>query len=191
MAKAAKASKYQPHPGLAKEHADKDRLRTATGKTFDEWVEVARKKGPKEQRACREWLRKEHGHASRDAWWLASAAVTPDDAASYSSPEGFVDALYSGEKAALRAIHEAVVDAAIALGDDVIPTACKTMVPIYRRHVFVEMRPVDGAVEAQLAMGDVPAKGRLLPSDGRQPGDRLTHRVLLRSLAEVDAEFKG
>jgi Bacteriocin-protection, YdeI or OmpD-Associated/Domain of unknown function (DUF5655) len=64
-------------------------------------------------------------------------------------------------------------------------------VPIYRKHVFAEMRPVDGAVEANLALGDVPAKGRLLASDGRQPGDRLTHRVVLRSLGDVDAEFKG
>ena len=190
-AKAAKASKYKPHPGLAKEAADKERLRAATGRSFEEWVEFARKKGPKEQRACRAWLQSEHGHGSRNAWWLASSAVTPDGEASYSSPEGFVDALYCGDKAALRPVHEAIVDAAIALGDDVVPTSCKTMVPIYRKHVFAEMRPVDGVVEAQLALGDVPAKGRLLAADGRQPGDRLTHRVRLRCVADVDAEFKG
>jgi hypothetical protein len=125
----------------------------------------------------------------REAWWIATTALTPDDEASYANPEGFVDALYSGPHAGLRPLHERVVDAAIACGDDVIPTSCKTMVPIYRKHVFAELRPVDGAVEVSLALGEVPAKGRLLPPDGRQPGDRLTHRVLLRREAEVDAEF--
>jgi bacteriocin resistance YdeI/OmpD-like protein/uncharacterized protein DUF5655 len=191
MARTARSkSRYRPHPGLAKEAEDKERLRAATGRSFEEWIEFARKKGPKNQRELRMWLQHEHGHGSRNAWWLAATAVTPDDQASYANPEGFVDALYSGPHAALRAVHERVVDAAVACGDDVIPTSCKTMVPVYRKHVFVEMRPVDGAVEVSLALGDVPARGRLLPPDGRQPGDRLTHRVLLRRESEVDAEFK-
>ena len=62
------------------------------------------------------------GRGSRSAWWLAATAIAPDDKPNYASPQGFVDALYAGEKAALRPVHEAVVDAAIALGEDVIPT---------------------------------------------------------------------
>ena len=49
----------------------------------------------------------------------------------------------------------------------------------------------DGGVTAELAIGeDVPAKGRLQKADGRMPGDRLTHRVLLKSPKDVDGEFK-
>ena len=70
-ARVAKKSKYSPHPMLQKEDDDKERLRNATGKTFDAWVALARAKGPATQRACREWLQKEHGIASRDAWWIA------------------------------------------------------------------------------------------------------------------------
>jgi hypothetical protein len=190
VARGAKKSKYSPHPMLQKEDDDKERLRSATGKSFDQWVALARAKGPAAQRACREWLQKEHGVASRDAWWIASMATTKDGA-TYDEPEALVDALYSGAKAELRPLHEKVVDAALAQGGDVIATSCKTMVPIYRKHVFAELRPVDGAVEVGLALGDVAAKGRLLPSDGRQPGDRLTHRVLVRSAKDVDAELSG
>ena len=190
MAKAARAkSKYKPHPMLQKEQDDKDRLRTATGKSFDEWVALARKQGPKTQRACLQWLTAEQGLGSRNAWWIASVATSaggPD----YQDPEALVDALYCGAKAPLRALHEMVVDAALAQGADVIATSCKTMVPIYRKHVFVEMRPVDGAVEVAMALGDVPTKGRLLPPDGRQPGDRLTHRVMIRAAGDVDAQLK-
>jgi hypothetical protein len=183
-------SKYSPHPALKKEGDDKKRLREATGRTFDQWVALARAKGPKTQRACREWLQKEHELGQRDAWWIASLA-TADDAPTYDDPEKLVDALYSGDKAALRAVHEKVVDAALAQGDDVIATSCKTMVPIYRKHVFVELRPVNDAVEVSLAIGEAPAKGRLLPADSRMPGDRLTHRVMVRALSDVDAELKG
>lgn len=192
MAKAAQRpkSKYRPHPGLAQEESAKRKLAEETGRTFDQWVALAKKRGS-EQAELRSWLRKEHGLASMTSWWVASAATSGEDA-SYASPEGFVDTLYSGAHANLRPLHEKVVDAAIACGDDVIPTSCKTMVPIYRKHVFAELRPVDGCVEVQLALGeDVAAKGRLLASDGRQPGDRLTHRVLLRTGSEVDSEFRG
>jgi hypothetical protein len=189
-ARGTKKSKYSPHPMLQKEDDDKERLREATGKSFDEWVALARTKGPAAQRACREWLQKEHGLGSRNAWWIASIA-TSTEGPTYDAPEKLVDALYSGAKSELRPLHEKVVDAALAQGDDVIATSCKTMVPIYRKHVFAELRPVDGAVEVGLALGDVPAKGRLLPSDGRQPGDRLTHRVMVRSAKDVDAELSG
>src|SRR5262245_35035091 len=191
MAKTSSAkSRYRPHPGLAKEAEDKVKLREATGKTFEQWVGVVRKQAFASQKEARMWLQKKNGLGMREAWWIATTAMSPGDESGYANPEGFVDALYSGAHAALRPLHERVVDAAIECGDDVIPTSCKTMVPIYRKHVFVEMRPVDGAVEVSLALGDVPAKGRLLPPDGRMPGDRLTHRVMLRRESEIDAEFK-
>lgn len=185
-----KKSKYSPHPALAQEEAGRARLLAATGKSWDEWVALAKAKGPKDQKACRVWLREKHGVTSMNAWWIASVATSAEEP-SYDEPEKLVDALYSGAKSALRPLHEMVVDTALALGDDVIATSCKTMVPLYRKHVFVEMRPVDGAIEADLALGDVPVEGRLLPTRGRQPGDRLSHRVVLRSEADLDAEFKG
>jgi hypothetical protein len=192
MAKAAKTkSKYSPHPGLMSEAADKEKLRAATGKTFDEWVALARRKGPKTQRECRGWLQKEHGHKMREAWWIATTAVADDDQPNYSSPESLVDALYSGAKAALRPVHEKVIDAALSCGSDVIATSCKTMVPLYRKHVFAELRPVAGAVECRLSLGDAAAKGRLAAVSGREPGARLSHLVLLESESDVDAEFKG
>jgi len=55
-ARGATKSKYSPHPMLQKEDDDKERLRNATGKTFDAWVALARAKGPAAQRACRELL---------------------------------------------------------------------------------------------------------------------------------------
>lgn len=189
MAKAAKTkSKYSPHPGLAKEKEDKERLASATGKTFEHWIDFARKEGPKEQKALRMWLVEEHGHGSRDSWWLAQTTLAPADE-SYAEPEGFVNALYSGAKSAWRPVHEKAVDAALACGDDVIATSCKTMVPIYRKHVFMELKPVADGVDVQLALGKKPKDKRFEDITNRMPGDRLTHRIVLRSEKDVDAQF--
>jgi hypothetical protein len=176
---------------LGMEERAKEKLRAETGRSYDEWAALARRKGPATLSEACAWLQAQHaalrGMTGR---WIAYAAVTPSHAA-YEEPEPLVDALYSGAHEALRPVHEAVVDELLALGDDVIVTACKTMVPVYRTHVFAELRPVSGAVEVQLALGDVRPGGRLEATGGRMPGDRLTHRVHVRSAKDVDARLRG
>lgn len=188
MAKAAKKqSKYSPHPGLRMDEAGKAKILAKTGRSFDDWVVIARKKGPPTQKQCSAWLREQHGIASMNAWWIASLATAAVDEPNYDEPEQLVDALYSGEKAALRPLHEKVIDAALEMGEDVIATSCKTMVPLYRKHVFAELRPVNEAVEVSMALGEsAPSNFEVL---SRNPGDRLTHRTLLRTANDVDAKF--
>jgi Domain of unknown function (DUF5655)/Bacteriocin-protection, YdeI or OmpD-Associated len=186
---AAKPPRYRPHPMLDMERRAKDRLRADTGRTWDQWIAATKKRGFSTTREARDWLVEEHGFSSMNAHWIAAEA-TRADLPDYGEPEPLVDALYSGEQAALRPLHEALVDEMLALGDDVVVTACKTMVPVYRKHVFAELRPGDGAVEVRLALGEgVPGKGRLERAV-RMPGERLTHRVRVRRTADVDAELR-
>jgi hypothetical protein len=189
--RAKKARRYRPHPMLGMEERAKAKLLEETGRSYDDWAALARKKGVSTYGEASAWLQKQHaalkGMTGR---WIAYAAVTPAHA-QYEEPEPLVDALYSGAHEALRPLHEAVVDVALALGDDVVVTACKTMVPIYRTHVFAELRPAAGAVEVHLALGDVRPAGRLESASGRMPGDRLTHRVRVESREQVDAQLRG
>lgn len=182
--------RYAPHPMLGADEKAKAKLAADTGRSWDDWVRLARTKGPKDQEDLTMWLRKEHGHRSMTAWWIASAA-TGRDVVDYEAPESLVDALYSGAKAALRPVHEKVVDAVLACGDEALVTSCKTMVPCYRKHVFAELRPGDGCVEVKLALGDAAPGGRLQIAPDRMPGDRLSHRVVVRSAKDVDTELKG
>ncbi|MCG3135135.1 MAG: hypothetical protein HMLKMBBP_02641 [Planctomycetes bacterium] len=194
MPKAPKKPRYSPHPMLVRERAQMEKLRDDTGKSFEQWCVVARKSGVEKPAELTAWLVREYGIPKMCAGWIAWAS-RGNDPTNYGDPEPLVDALYSGAKAALRPVHEAAVDAALALGDDVVVTACKTMVPVYRKHVFAELRPVaakDGAaVEVLLALGDRPAGGRVVDVSARTPGDRTTHRVMLRSMSDVDAEFRA
>lgn len=189
--KATRASRYKPHPTFAREAKFAAKLLAETGKTLDAWVVLARKKKFAKASECRAWLEKEHGVTGHQAMWVASYAVTDLDPGQYDDPAKLVDALYSGSKAALLPLHDAVVDLANTLGDDVIATACKTMVPIYRKHVFAELKPGAGGVEVQMALGDVPAAGRLRKIDARMADDRLTHVVTVASPKDIDAELKG
>jgi hypothetical protein len=187
MPQSRTTTRYKPHPGLAMEKKARERLKADTGKTWDQWVASARKKGGSAKEVARR-LKEEHGIAPMTAQWIAYSAVEAD-VADYGDPEPLVDALYSGEHAPLRSLHESLVDAMLELGDDVTVTACKTMVPVYRKHVFAELRPAGGAVEVRLALGDAPAKGRL-KAGAAMPGDRLTHRVVVRAEKEIDGDLR-
>lgn len=188
MLAATKRVRYQPHPMLARNRNTMRKIAETTGKTFEQWVDIARKKGFTNKWALKQWLMKQHGHSSINADWIVQAALS-NEPANYDDPETLVDALYSGPREALRPLHEKIVDAVLALGDDVIVTACRTMVPVYRKHLFAELAPVEGGVQVRLALGEEKPSGRLERGDGRNRGERLTHRIVVRSVNEVDAEL--
>jgi hypothetical protein len=186
----ATRSRYSPHPMLGAERAARRKVEEQTGVSWRRWLARARSEGPKTEKALGRWLQGEHGLAARAAKFLAWEALRAE-VTDYDDPVPLVDALYAGPHAPLRPLHEAVVDALLALGDDVLVTACKTMVPAYRKFVFAELCPVEGGIEVRLALGGEPARGRLEPVRGRAPGDRLTHRVRVRVRREIDAELRG
>lgn len=188
---ARKASLYKPHPTFAREKEFEKKLEEETGRTLAAWIEIGRRTGETTQSKFASRLMKDHALPRMRAWWIASYAVSGQDVLDYHEPEGMVDALYSGRHAAVRPVHDAVVEAAAALGDDVIPTSCQTMVPIYRKHVFAQLKPVEAGVELLLALGDVPAKGRLAKAPNTGTSERLTHRLVLSDVKQVDDELRG
>jgi len=147
------AARYRPHPLLETERGVRAKIEAETGRSFDAWLRIARRAGASDPKGLKRRLQEEHGLKPMQAGWLAWAATT-DEPLEYDEPEPLVDALYSGTKAGLRPLHEAVVDACLALGDDVVVTACKTMVPVYRKHVFAQLKPTKDGVVVGLALGD-------------------------------------
>lgn len=174
---------------LARERSAAQRLESATGKPISHWIALAKRSAHSTFQACAAWLVEEHGLSRMHAQWIASYALSDEDPTEYEDPTRLVDALYSGTRASLRELHEAIVDRILALGPDVVVTACKTMVPAYRKHVFAELRPKDAAIEVSLALGDAPARGRLEIDARKNASDRVRHRILVRSTSELDAAF--
>jgi hypothetical protein len=65
------------------------------------------------------------------------------------------------------------------------------MVPIYRKHVIAQIKPTTRTrVDFGFALGARPAEGRLVDTGGYAKKDRITHRIGISSLSDIDAEVK-
>ncbi|HEU4330366.1 MAG TPA: DUF5655 domain-containing protein [Lapillicoccus sp.] len=119
-----------------------DSMAERTGRTVDQWVEAVNASGvdPLDQKAVRRWLKDVHGVPQNSQWAIAFAAA---EAAGWERPstEGYADTLYSGSKAGLRPLHDAVVRLALEQGDDAEAQGRGTYIPIVRKSQFAAVAP--------------------------------------------------
>ena len=141
---------------------------------------------PLDQNAVRRWLRAEHGVPQNSQWAIADAAAR---AAGWVRPStaGYIDSQYTGAKAALRPIYDALAAAAGELGGDVTVEGRGSYTPFVRGRQFAAVAAAArDRVDLGLRFTDPPASGRLQPASA--PG-QATHKVALRSVADVDDEL--
>jgi hypothetical protein len=184
---------YGVHPAVHHGKAVVANLPGKTGASIGEWVARVRRAGHEDRRAIVAWLRSGHGLGGTTANLVATVALegiaSIDDEAYLAAAPGYVDALYSGSRAALRPLHDAVVRLCLDLGPDVRLCPATTVVPVYRRHVIAQIRPATRArIDLGLALGPGAAGGRLIDTGGAAKGDRITHRIALTGLADLDGE---
>lgn len=104
---------------------------------------------------------------------------------------GYVEAMFSGKKAGLRPIYDALLQLAFALGKDVTVSPAKTIIPFYRHHVFAQVKPATQTrVDLGFCLRGVKPSGRLVSTGGEAKGDRITHRIGLGAVAEIDREVR-
>jgi len=167
-----------------------DSIAERTGRTMAEWVTLVGTSGvdPLDQNAVRRWLREVHGVKQNTQWAIADEVAR---GAGWVRPsvEGYVDGQYTGTKAGLRPIFDAVRAAAEALGDDVTVEGRSTYVPFVRRRQFAAVSAATATrVDLGLRLPDPPVSERLQPATA--PGSA-THRVQLRSVDDVDDEVRA
>lgn len=186
--------RYDPHPGIAMVRNWIDSLKAKTGRDLGEWTALINANAPKDTKSRIEWLKREHKLGTNSAAWLAGHAEGKDDREEsdpkvYVARAGdYVDALFSGSKAALRPIYDRLYDLARSIGDDIKISPGKTIVPIYRNHVIAQIKPSTRTrVDFGLALKDTPATGRLIDTGGLAKKDRITHRIEITSVDDIDA----
>ena len=191
-----KKSIYGVHPGVAMTQKWVAELKQKTGRSLEEWLQLIKKSGPKAEKARREWLKTEHGLGTNSAWWLAERAdgkgsEVGDPDAYLEAAEGYVEKMFSGSKAPLRPIYDEILKVGLKLGKDVKACPCQTIVPLYRKHVFAQIKPTTTKrIDIGFALGDMKAKGRLIDTGGFAKKDRITHRIPLESPKDIDDEVK-
>jgi Domain of unknown function (DUF5655)/Domain of unknown function (DUF4287) len=189
-------SPYSVHPGVLMTQKWVAELKGKTGRSLPEWLALVRKSGPKTEKERREWLKQEHGLGTNSAWWIAERAEgkgteTDDPNAYLKAAEQYVDGMYSGGKTALRPLYEELLRIGLAIGTDVKACPCQTIVPLYRNHVFAQIKPTTRTrIDMGFALGGRKAAGRLIDTGGFAKKDRITHRIPIASAADIDDEVK-
>jgi len=191
-----KKSIYGVHPGVAMTQKWVAELKQKTGRSLEEWLRLIKKSGPKDEKARREWLKTEHGLGTNSAWWLAERAEgkgseVGDPDAYLEAAEAYVEAMFSGGKAGLRSIYNVLLKTGLKLGKDVKACPCQTIVPLYRKHVIAQIKPTTQTrIDLGFALGDMKPKGRLIDTGGFAKKDRITHRIPITSVEDIDDEVK-
>jgi hypothetical protein len=183
-----KRSLYSEHPSYEYARAILANLPEKTGKSIDEWLKLvnAEKLTTANERIA--WLKKEHGLGLTTAHLIAECVTGEWE--KY-DPEALVAAMFAGPKAGLVPLYERLLSLGLKIGADVRACPCKTIVPLYRRHVFAEIKPTTRTrIDLGLALRDAPVEGRLIDTGGFAKKDRITHRIPIAALDDIDDEVE-
>jgi hypothetical protein len=169
-----------------------------TGRSLEEWTALVKKSGPKDEKERRDWLKEKYKLGTNSAWWIAERAdgkglEDSDPEAYLEAAEKYVADMFAGPKSGLRPIYDQLLKVGLGIGKDAKACPCKTIVPLYRNHVFAQLKPTTRTrIDLGLSLGgwQVPPRlpARLIDTGGLQKKDRITHRIAISSLDDIDAE---
>lgn len=159
-------------------------LETETGKTFDEWVAIARTCPETKTMTRIAWMKAHHGLGMNRANMVMSAAFPTGSG--WDQPEKLRAGVWSDP--ASTAIFEAIERAVTAL-PDVVTGQRKAFTGFSRNFQFASARPLKGG---QVVLGlAVPtsADPRLAPPKAEGWSERLKSKLTLTSPADLDAKL--
>jgi hypothetical protein len=161
-------------------------LETKTGRSMEEWVATARSTGIGKHKELVDYIKANlgltHGYANQ----IALRALAPDDAPAAGSDD-LIDAQYTGSRAGMRPLYEALIAAITGMGPDVEVSPKKTCVSLRRGKQFALIQPTAQRLDLGIILKGVPPAGRL----EQNPSTMCTHRVRVSSEAEIDPELLG
>jgi Domain of unknown function (DUF5655)/Domain of unknown function (DUF4287) len=201
MAKTSAAksqSIYGVHPGVAMVQKSLADLKEKTGRSLEEWIALVKKEAPKGEKERREWLKVKHKLGMNSASWIAERADR--NGGDLDTPESYlkasveyVEEQYAGPKEKLRPIYEELLELGKSMGADVKACPCKTIVPLYRTHVFAQIKPTTNTgIDLGFALAAYKGKlpKRAIDTGGLAKKDRITHRMEIKSSSDVDDDVK-
>lgn len=163
-----------------------------TGKTLAQLAKVVTGSGITKHGELVAMLKADHGMGHGDANTLVHHVLKSDGAsaaaASGSSPDQVIDEIYTGPKAALRPIHDALMAAITKFGPfEIAPK--KGYISLRGKKQFAMIGPATNSrVEVGLNMKDVKGTVRL---EAQKPGGMCQFKVKVTTAAEVDKELIG
>lgn len=171
-----------------------ENLKKNTGKSLAEWAKVAKGSGLAKHGEVVKFLKEEHGlghgyanlvaHEAKGSVGIASGKKT-----TASEGEDLVAAQYSGAKADLRPIYDALIEKVKAFGSDVEIAPKKANVSLRRSKQFALIQPsTKTRVDVGIQLKEPPrtATDRLEASGSFS--SMVSHRVRLERVEDIDTE---
>jgi hypothetical protein len=196
MLVAKSSSLYSPHPGLAMVAKWKNELPTKTGRSLEEWIELVQESGPETEKERREWLKNKYKLGTNSAWWIAERAegkgLEEDSPEAYlEAAERWVQAMFSGPKAALKPLYDELLGVVLAMAKDVKASPGKTAIAIYRNHVIATIKAATNSrIDLGLSLGNMKTPKRLIDTGGYEKKDRITRRIEVKTAKDISDELK-
>jgi hypothetical protein len=158
------------------------------GKPLAHWFAVIDASGLTKHNEVVAMLKADHGLA-HGAAHRVSLLARQRHHADVAAPSDPADALYTGAKAGLRPLHDALLDQIRALGAfDIAPK--KGYLSLRRRKQFAMVQPsTTSRIDLGLILPATPATGRLEPAAKFNP--LFTHRVRITAATDLDDELRG
>ena len=187
---------YSVHPGVLMTQKWIGELKQKTGRSLEEWLAHIKKAGPKGETERRAWLKEKYDLGTNTAWWLAERSEgkgeeSGDPDLYLAAAERDVEKMYSAGKAKLRPLYDKLLKLGLKTGKEAKACPCTTIVPLYRNHVFAQIKPTTQTrIDMGFALGDMKPTGRLVDTGGFAKKDRITHRIPITSMDDIDDEVK-
>lgn len=188
-------SPYSVHPSIETTIKWIANLKKTTGRSLDEWLKFIDKEGPRTEADRNAWLKKIHGMGTNTAGWFAARSVgknseDEDPKVYLKTADAWVEEMFV-KKPDIRPLYDAALKFGMSLGKDVKVCPCKTMVPFYRNNVFANLTPSTRTrLDLGLCLRGVPFTSRLTDTGGTAKKDRITHRIAITTLDDLNADLK-
>lgn len=163
-------------------------LRENTGKSLEQWTNLARACGKQKHGELVSWLKSEHALTHGYANLVAHTTFKSDAASQTAAGADLVSAMFDGDKAALRPIFDALMKSIRTFGKDIEEAPKKGYLSLRRKTQFATLHPsTKTRFDVGLKLRNVAPQGRLEAAGSWNT--MVTHRVRLERLDAVDQEL--
>lgn len=162
------------------------KLEEQTGKSLADWIAIAKASGLTKAREILNFLKNEHGLTFGYANLIALKTLGSD--AGSSSADDLIATQYSGAKAALKPIYDALLEAVKKFGSDIEVAPKKGYVSLRRKKQFAIFQPSTATrFDVGINLKGTPATARLEASGSFNA--MVSHRVRVTEKKEIDKEL--
>jgi predicted transport protein len=161
------------------------------GKPLGEWIALVKESGLTKHTEIVAMLKSQYGMSHGSAHRVALKARQADAASLVKAAEASgrdpVSELYSGKKAGLKPLHDALMTAITAFGDDIELAPKKGYLSLRHKKQFAMIQPTTAMrIDLGLILKEIPTTERL--ESAASFNALFTHRVRVSTINDVDAQ---